>query len=143
MISIGEVRGASTKMLFNAISTGHSSLSSFHAYTAHGAVERIIGEMRVHPGSFTSLGFILTMGEIVTRNRTLERRCISFDEIFFDNGTVNLINLVHYDAAHDSFVGNDIGIIIQKSKKLRLISKMDAANDISNDLKIRVDLLNE
>jgi len=143
MISVGEVRGASTRMLFNAISTGHSSLSSFHAYTAHGAMERIIGEMKVHPGSFASLGFILTMGEIITKKGNLERRCTSFDEVFFNGEKVELINLCYYNAVSDSFVGDTIDEIIKKSKRLKLISRMDATNDIRTDLNIRVDLLNE
>jgi len=143
MISIGEVRGATTRMLFNAISTGHSSLSSFHAYTAAGAINRIIGEMNVHPGSFASLWFILTMGEIITKNKRLERRCISFDEVYYDGDKVSLINLVHYDASMDSFVDGTIHEMIQKSKRLKLISKMDATSDIINDLSIRVDLLKE
>lgn len=143
MISIGEVRGATTKMLFNAISTGHSSLSSFHAYTAHGAINRIIGEMGIHPGSFASLWFVLTMGEVITKNKKLERRCISFDEIIYDGDKVSLINLARYNASIDCFVNGSIPEMVQKSKRLAQISKMDATSKIEDDLYSRVDLLEE
>ncbi len=143
MISVGEVRGKSTKMLFDAISTGHSSLSSFHAYSAAGAVQRIQGEMGVPAGSFTDLGFILSMAEVVTKTGSLERRCVSFDEVGSDGKTVSLINLGRYDAVTDSFADNSIDYIIKHSRRLRMASARDASTDIRSDLEMRIDLLSE
>ncbi len=143
MISVGEVRGESTKMLFDAISTGHSSMSSFHAYGASGAINRIIGEIGVPAGSFTDLGFILSMGEIITKQGILERRCLSFDEISSDGHEVFLNNLGVYNADTDSFDNNSIPFLCENSKRLQAAVARDASTEMASDFALRVDLLRE
>ncbi len=143
MISVGEVRGKSTKMLFDAISTGHSSMSSFHAYGADGAINRIIGEIGVPPGSFTDLGFILSMGEIITKQGILERRCLSFDEVSSDGHKVHLNNLGRYNATTDSFDNNSISFLKDNSRRLQMASDRDASAEITSDLNLRVEMLKE
>ncbi len=141
MIAVGEVRGRSTKNLFEVMSTGHSSLSSFHASSADTAVSRITTELDVHPASFAHLWFILHMAVIIGKDKRHIRKCISFDEVHWNGTTIELINLAKYDALSDTFEGADINDILQKSKKLRYISKLDASSTIRDDLYYRKSLL--
>ena len=151
MISVGEVRGKSTANLFDVMSTGHSSLASFHATTEQGAVNRIIHEFGVHPASFSQLWFILHVGIIIDKNKKHIRKCVSFDEVHFDddgnNGQqqkINLINLCRYDAVSNVFHGGTISSMISKSEKLKYISRFDASSSqMQSDLEHRTSLLQE
>ncbi len=144
MISVGEVRGKSTANLFDVMSTGHSSLASFHATTEHGAVNRIINEFGVHPASFSQLWFILHVGVIIDKNKKHIRKCISFDEVYFDGEKINLINLCRYDAVSNSFQGGTIPDMLSKSEKLKYTSRFDASsNHMQSDLEHRMSLLQE
>lgn len=143
MIAVGEVRGRSAKHLFDVMSTGHSSLSSFHATTAGGAVNRITSEIGVHPASFAHLWFVLTMAVVITAEKKYLRRCIAFDEVYYDGTKIRLINLCRYNAATDSFEGGDIAHIVSHSKKLEHVSSLDASDDLVSDLNSRKSLLQE
>ena len=143
MIAVGEVRGKSTKNLFEVMSTGHSSLSSFHASAANTAMSRITTELGVHPAAFAHLWFIIHMAVIIGRDKRHIRKCISFDEVYWNGTSIELINLAKYSALSDSFTGADIDTIIKKSKKLEYISKLDAARPIREDLEYRKNLLEQ
>ena len=143
MISVGEVRGKSTANLFDVMSTGHSSLASFHATNEHGAVNRIIHEFGVHPASFSHLWFIIHVGIIISKEKKHLRRCISFDEVYLDDGEISLINMCRYDAASDSFQGSMLSEMISKSKKLQYMARFDASSHMHSDLEHRMSLLQE
>ncbi len=143
MISVGEVRGKSTANLFDVMSTGHSSLASFHSSNPQGAANRIINEFRVHPASFSQLWFILHMGVILDKNKQYKRKCISFSEVYYDGEKISMIDLCRYDAVSDSFEGCTIPEMIKKSKKLAELSQYDASSSLQDDLDCRVSLLGE
>jgi len=143
MVSVGEVRGKSTKKLFDVMSTGHSSLSSFHAFSAEGAMRKIISEYDVHPASFSHLWFILTVATIIDKDKRHKRKCVSFDEVCYDGVQASLVNLCSYDALSDSFLGAIFAEMISKSKKLDYLTRFDASSDLASDLKRRASLLDE
>jgi len=143
MIGVGEVRGKSAQKLFDAISTGHSALSSFHAYSALGAKHRLIKEIGVDESSLTHLWFIVNVGAIITKEKKLIRKCISFDEIYFDGEKATLVNLCRYDPNTDLFEGSDIDSMISKSKRLQYTESLDASSDIQTDLNKRIDFLKQ
>lgn len=143
MVGVGEVRGKSAKKLFDAISTGHSALSSFHAYSTHGAKQRLITEIGVDEASLTHLWFILNIGVIITKEKKLIRKCISFDEVYVDGNKSTLINLCRYNPATDSFEGDTINDIILKSKRLQYTASLDASDDVQSDLNKRIEFLQQ
>ncbi len=143
MIGIGEVRGRSARKLFGAMSTGHSALSSFHAYSSEGAKQRIMTEIGLEESSLTHLWFILTMGVIITRDKKLARKCMSFDEVSFDGREASLINLCRYDPATDSFEGEGLRDMMSKSKKLEYAASLDVSYDLMTDLEKRTDFLRQ
>lgn len=143
MVGVGEVRGKSAKKLFDVISTGHSAISSFHAYSAEGAKQRLITEIGVDEASLTHLWFILNMATIITKEKKIIRKCISFDEVYFDGKKTNLVNLCRYDPNTDVFEGSDIDDMISKSKRLSYASSLDASTDIRTDLNDRIEFLKQ
>ena len=143
MISVGEVRGKSTANLFDVMSTGHSSLASFHATNEHGATNRIINEFGVHPASFSQLWFIIHVGTVIDKDKKHIRKCVSFDEVFYDGEKIDLINLCKYDAISDAFQGSALDNMISKSRKLKYISRFDASTEMKKDLEHRMSLLQE
>ena len=143
MLGVGEVRGKSAKKLFDVISTGHSALSSFHAYSAYGAKQRLITEIGVEEASLTHLWFIVNVSTIITKQKKLIRKCVSFDEVYFDGSKTRLINLCRYNPDTGSFDGSDIGDMISKSKRISYASSLDASSDARTDLDNRVDFLKQ
>ena len=143
MVVVGEVRGKSAKKLFDVISTGHSAISSFHAYSAEGAKQRLITEIGVDEASLTHLWFILNMATIITKGKKIIRKCVSFDELYFDGKKTSLINLCRYNPNTDVFEGSDIDDMISKSKKLSYASSLDVSTDMKTDLNDRVGFLKQ
>jgi archaeal flagellar protein FlaI len=143
MVGVGEVRGKSAKKLFDVISTGHSALSSFHAYSAEGAKQRLITEIGVDEASLTHLWFILNMATIITREKKIIRKCVSFDEVYFDGKKTTLVNLCRYNPSNDTFEGGDINNMISKSTRLSYASSLDASTDMKSDLNDRIDFLKQ
>jgi flagellar protein FlaI len=143
MIGVGEVRGKSAKKLFDVISTGHSALSSFHAYSTMGAKQRLITEIGVDEASMTHLWFMISMGLIISKEKKLIRKCTSFDEVYYDGTKINLINLCRYNSSTDSFEGDEIDDIISKSKKLQYTASLDASSDVIHDLNKRIEFLQQ
>lgn len=142
-IGVGEVRGKSAKKLFDVISTGHSAISSFHAYSTEGAKQRLITEIGVAESSLTHLWFIMSVGIIITKEKKLIRKCTSFDEVYFDGNKTTLINLCKYNPENDSFEGSDIDSMILKSRRLTYTASLDASSDIQSDLNKRIDFLKQ
>jgi len=143
MIGVGEVRGKSAKKLFDVISTGHSALSSFHAYSSQGAKQRLITEIGVDESSLTHLWFILNIGIIITKEKKLIRKCISFDEVYFDGTTTTLLNLCRYNPNTNSFEDSDLNSMISKSKKISYTASFDASSDVRDDLDMRISFLKQ
>ena len=145
MIAVGEVRGKSTKNLFEVMSTGHSSLSSFHATHTRNAVSRITTELGVHPASFAALWFIATISIITNKTGKQVRKCVSFDEVYWNEDTekLDIINLSRYDAAKDEFINANFDELLKRSKKLEYTSQLDASMSIRDDLERRKKLLME
>ena len=143
MIGVGEVRGKSAKKLFDVMSTGHSALSSFHAYSAEGAKQRLVTEIGVEESSLTHLWFILDMGIVITPEKKRIRRCISFDEVYFDGSKASLINLCRYNPVTGRFEGDNLDSIISKSKRLVYASSLDASADTRTDLETRISWLKQ
>jgi len=143
MIGVGEVRGKSAKKLFDVISTGHSALSSFHAYSSQGAKQRLITEIGVDESSLTHLWFILNVGIIITKEKKLIRKCISFDEVYFDGTTTTLVNLCRYNPNTDSFEDSDLDSMISKSKKIAYTASFDASSGVRDDLDKRISFLKQ
>lgn len=78
---VGEVRGKETSALFQAINTGHTSLSTFHAGNLRNAINRLENPpLSVPRAMISSLDIILTQKRIVKNGEQI-RRITDIEEI--------------------------------------------------------------
>ena len=75
-IIVGEVRGEEAYALFQAMSLGHSTLSTFHGFSARGVIERLRGPpFNVPENMIQFLDLIVVLRKIRFKSRMV-RRCI-------------------------------------------------------------------
>jgi len=113
-IIVGEVRGVEAQTLFQAMNSGHSTLSTIHAGSVYEAINRLTHDpINVPPVMFQALDLVVVQS-IYTLGKTRIRRCLSIHEIeVTKNGEINPILLFEWDIQHDTFKR-----VFQKSKVL-------------------------
>ncbi|MGA2917434.1 type II/IV secretion system ATPase subunit [Methanoregula sp.] len=113
-IIVGEVRGVEAQTLFQAMNSGHATLSTIHAGSVYEAINRLTHDpINVPPVMFQALDLVVVQS-IYTLGKTRIRRCLSIHEIeVTKTGEINPILLFEWDIQHDTFVRK-----FQKSKVL-------------------------
>jgi flagellar protein FlaI len=103
-IIVGEVRGREAQTLFQAMNTGHATLSTIHAGSVHEAINRLTHEpINVPPVMFTALDLVISQS-IATFGTNRTRRCLAIHEISVDgNGNIIPKKLFEWDVGTDSF----------------------------------------
>jgi archaeal flagellar protein FlaI len=103
-IIVGEVRGREAQTLFQAMNSGHSTLSTIHAGNVHEAINRLTHDpINVPPVMFQALDLVVVQS-IYTLGKTRIRRCISIHEIdVTKTGEINPLPLFEWDIQHDTF----------------------------------------
>ncbi|MDD5144349.1 type II/IV secretion system ATPase subunit, partial [Methanoregula sp.] len=85
-IIVGEVRGREAQTLFQAMNTGHATLSTLHAGSVREAVNRLTHEpISVPPVMFTALDLVISQSVFTYGNQRI-RRCSAINEISVDDG---------------------------------------------------------
>ena len=117
-IIVGEVRGREAQTLFQAMNSGHSTLSTIHAGSVYEAINRLTHDpINVPPVMFQALDLVVVQS-IYTTGKTRIRRCLSIHEIVVEkNGEINPIPLFEWDIQHDTFRR-----LFQRSKVLNEIA---------------------
>ena len=103
---VGEVRGEETSAMFQAINTGHTSLSTFHAGSFQNAVNRLQNPpLNIPRAMIESLDIVLSQKRII-RNGTQIRRCSEIAEMVKSAGESKLQaeTIFSYLEADDSAV---------------------------------------
>jgi flagellar protein FlaI len=103
-IIVGEVRGREAQTLFQAMNTGHATLSTIHAGSVQEAVNRLTHDpISVPPVMFTALDLVIVQS-IHTTGNTRIRRCLSIHEVDVNReGEIQTIPLYEWDARSDTF----------------------------------------
>jgi len=103
-IIVGEVRGKEAQTLFQAMNTGHATLSTIHAGSVREAINRLTHEpINVPRMMFSALDLVITQS-INTHDNNRIRRCLAIHEITVDdNGTIIPIKLYEWDIRTDTF----------------------------------------
>jgi flagellar protein FlaI len=104
-IIVGEVRGREAQTLFQAMNTGHATLSTIHAGTVQEAVNRLTHDpINVPPVMFQALDLVVVQS-IYTLGKRRIRRNMSIHEIeVAADGTVTPVPLFEWDILSDTFV---------------------------------------
>jgi archaeal flagellar protein FlaI len=103
-IIVGEVRGREAQTLFQAMNTGHATLSTIHAGSVQEAINRLTHEpINVPSIMFSALDIAVIQG-IYSFGSTRIRRCLSINEIHVDNnGRISSIPLYTWNIHEDRF----------------------------------------
>ena len=103
-IIVGEVRGEEAQTLFQAMNTGHATLSTIHAGSVQEAINRLTHEpINVPSVMFTALDIIITQS-ILTSGNNRVRRCSAINEISVDaEGNILPVKLYEWDVKDDKF----------------------------------------
>jgi flagellar protein FlaI len=104
-IIVGEVRGAEAQTLFQAMNTGHATLSTIHAGSVQEAVNRLTHEpINVPPVMFTALDLVVNQS-VFTYGNNRVRRCFAINEILVDSeGNIIPTKLYEWDISQDKFI---------------------------------------
>lgn len=138
-IIVGEVRGSEAQTLFQAMNSGHTTLSTLHAGNIEEALNRLTNEpINVPPAMFGALN-LMVIQTFHYRGGRMIRRCDAIHEIVLGDGDkVGWNTLYEYDPQVDSF-----NQVYSKSKTLRTIQYMHNWSDeeLAYQLKLRAGFL--
>jgi flagellar protein FlaI len=104
-IIVGEVRGREAQTLFQAMNSGHATLSTIHAGSVYEAINRLTHDpINVPPVMFQALDLVVVQS-IYTLGKTRIRRCLSIHEIeVTQDGEIHPILLFDWDIQKDTYV---------------------------------------
>ena len=92
LIIIGEIRGAEGAIAFQAMQTGHATMSTFHAASVSKLIQRVTGVPISVPKTYVdNLNVVVICQQVRLANGSLARKLTSVNEI------------VNYDSVGDSF----------------------------------------
>lgn len=142
-ILVGEVRGNEAQVLFQAMSTGHTSFSTFHADSVDSTIHRLeYPPLSVPRSMIQALEIISIQAQVITSDGKKKRRTFEITEILEIDPTTRNIKtrkLFEWDPASDSFKNLDIFA----SKILNDIARFKgwSRSDLIEDFDVRVELL--
>jgi flagellar protein FlaI len=92
LIIIGEIRGIEGAIAFQAMQTGHATMSTFHAASVSKLIQRVTGNPILVPKTYVdNLNVVVICQQVRLANGSLARRLTSINEI------------VNYDSVADCF----------------------------------------
>lgn len=145
-IIVGEVRGVEGAVMFQAMQTGHSVLSTFHAPSTKQMIQRFTGDPINVPIRFMDNLNIAFFQAILYEGGRLIRRCTSVDEILRyskDLGGVLTRSVFRWDPYTDThfFRGMNNSFILEEKIAPRL--KLRDKRVIYDELKFRARVIKE
>ncbi len=106
-IFIGEIRGEEGAIAFQAMQTGHTCHSTFHASSVEKLIQRLTGSPINIPKVYVdNLNLAIVVGSVRLADGRSVRRITSINEILgFDDetGAFNFIEVFRWDSARDAF----------------------------------------
>ncbi|AAM06455.1 TPA: Flp pilus assembly complex ATPase component TadA [Methanosarcina acetivorans] len=106
-IMIGEIRGVEGNIAFQAMQTGHSVMSTFHAASVEKLIQRLTGDSINVPRSYVdNLNVVLIQSAVNIPGKGLERRVLSINEIVgydSESQAFNFMDIFKWDPATDTF----------------------------------------
>src|SRR6267378_2698359 len=145
-IIVGEVRGVEGAVMFQAMQTGHSVLSTFHAPSTKQMIQRFTGDPINVPIRFMDNLNIAFFQAILYEGGRLIRRCTSVDEILRyskDLGGVLTRSVFRWDPYTDThfFRGMNNSFILEEKIAPRM--KLRDKRMIYDELKFRARVIKE
>jgi len=155
---VGEVRGEEAREMFQGATTGHGTITSFHASGPSEALTRLRSKpINITENQLMNLWGILHITKLKTRKGKFARRAMSFSEVYVEeNNSRNTDNVGNnfssnikfqqvfvYDEEKDSIFPKKIEEIIKNSKNVYRASRLIGVEDIVTELQKRKHLLEQ
>jgi len=124
-ILIGEIRGAEGAIAFQAMQTGHSVMSTFHAASVEKLIQRVTGNPINVPKTYLdNLNIVVIQSAVKLPNGKIGRRIMSINEIIgYDSssGSFSFVEVFRWDPVKDVFLftGNMNSYILEQKIALR------------------------
>ena len=136
---VGEVRGEEAREMFQGATTGHGTLSSFHASGPSEAIARLRADpINVTDNQMMNLWGILHLSKIKTFHGNNARRMMSYSEIFIEDERLQIQKVFDYNSVDDTFTPSKFEDIINLSRnKNRIIRRLGIQNIATEFLKRR------
>jgi flagellar protein FlaI len=109
---VGEIRGEEAYVLFQAVNTGHSGMSTMHAESFEAAVNRLMSPPMNIPPAYIPAMSIFVMIKRVKIGGRLTRRVTEIGEVYMDDSGKIRFNTVFKwnprNDTHESYVSNSV-----------------------------------
>jgi flagellar protein FlaI len=146
-ILVGEIRGEEGAVAFQAMQTGHSVMSTFHASTVEKLIQRLTGApINVPKAYIDNLNVVVVTSAVRLPSGKRGRRVVTINEIIdydSDSDAFSFIEVFRWNSAQDvfEFTGSDNSYLLEQAIAPR--RGIDAVNKraIYDELDRRADLL--
>ena len=114
-IVVGELRGEESYVFFQALASGHTGLSTLHAYSAEMAIRRLLSKpMEIPATLLTSLGVIVQIS-IVAKGDEITRRVTRVEEVIDVQEDRPVLNRVfEWRRSDDSIVNVNESVLVSR-----------------------------
>ncbi|WP_291764894.1 type II/IV secretion system ATPase subunit [Caldivirga sp. UBA161] len=114
-IVVGELRGEESYVFFQALASGHTGLSTLHAYSAEMAIRRLLSKpMEIPATLLTSLGVIVQIS-VVAKGDEITRRVTRVEEVIDVQEDRPILNRVfEWRRSDDSIVNVNDSVLINR-----------------------------
>jgi flagellar protein FlaI len=108
---VGEIRGEEAYVLFQAVNTGHSGISTMHAESFEAAVNRLMSPPMNIPPAYIPAMNIFVMVKRVKIGGRLTRRVTEIGEVYMDGDKIRFNTVFKWNPrndTHESYVSNSV-----------------------------------
>ena len=114
-IVVGELRGEESYVFFQALASGHTGLSTLHAYSAEMAIRRLLSKpMEIPATLLTSLGVIVQIS-VVAKDDEVTRRVTRVEEVIDVQEDRPVLNRVfEWRRSDDSIINVNDSVLVSR-----------------------------
>jgi len=138
-ILVGEIRGREAYVLFQAMATGHTTYSTFHADSAKSLIHRLEGKpIEIPRAMLQSLDIVLIQTNTQHEDRNV-RRCKKIIEIIdIDSLTDEILTneVFHWDPLEDTYIFSGKSYVVERLRAQLGMSTEEMAGEISRRVEI-------
>jgi flagellar protein FlaI len=138
-ILVGEIRGEEASVLFQAMATGHSTYSTFHADSVASLVHRLVHPPINIPHMMMASLNVVSVQKIVLINEKRTRRIIDVTEIVGIDPQTNEIltnELYKWDPATDTHEMVSSSIILREIADMNSMTREEISDEYFNRVKV-------
>ncbi|MBU5689558.1 MAG: type II/IV secretion system ATPase subunit [Candidatus Aenigmatarchaeota archaeon] len=134
-VIVGEVRGKEAYVLFQGISSGHPSLTTFHAGSIDTVIKRLTTPpIELSPTLVESLDVVVIMSHAKEKGKSA-RRVKEIEEIkYIDPDSLKVVTnrVAEWEPSNDKYVFYGNSLVVEKIAKFKGITVEEAIKEIEN-----------